>query len=285
MKTTALLACALLSAPGVSRASEVVLSLPWTRAPQGATLVPAAPGRAGAHIRVERAAGGTLPLLTIDRPPVSRSTWAVAGEVRYEDVEGRGYLEMWSAFPQGDRFFTRTLAPAGPMAEISGSSPWRPFLLPFASRPDAPAPSALEVGLVLPGKGKVEIGPLRLLQFEPGEDPFAVAGAWWSDRRAAWVGGLGGSLLGLVGALVGWLGGRGKAPRLVLSLTATLAAIGPILLAAGVYALAARQPYGVWYPLVLGGLLLLVGMGLGYRRLRERYRQLELRRMQALDAR
>lgn len=272
--------------PGTSRAEEVVARLPWTQAPDGALLVPPSADRATAFVRVEGNAARTWTLARIKQPAVTTAVWAVTGEVRFEDVAGQGYLEMWSFFPDGGRYFSRTLAQAGPMAALSGSSGWRPFCLPFFNRPDRPGPIALEINLVLPGRGRVDIAPLRLSQFAPGEDPLAVAsGAWWSNRQMAWIGAVGGSLVGLVGALIGWLGSRGQAAALVLPLAAGLAVVGGLILLAGVAALSLGQPYLVWYPLLLGGGILGVVMGANYFRLRGRYREVELRRIRSVDAR
>jgi hypothetical protein len=286
MKTLGALLFVLLLPAGLVRGEEVVQDLPWTRAPEGATLVAPCPGRAGACVRVERVAGGVLALARLDRPALRATVWALTGEVRYEDVQGQGYLEMWNLFPDGGRYFSRTLADRGPMGALSGSSGWRAFVLPFTSRPDLPAPVALEVNLVLPGRGAVEIGPLRLVQYSPGDDPLALAtGAWWSDRQAGLLGGIVGSGLGLLGGLIGWLASRGRGRGFVLAASAAIVALGALAAAAGVVALLRAQPYGVWYPLVLLGVLSLGVMGLGHRRLRARYDEVELRRLRALDVR
>jgi hypothetical protein len=172
------------------------------------------------------------------------------------------------------------------MAALSGSSEWRPFRLPSTNRPDGPAPVALEVNLVLPGKGTVDIGSMRLLQLTVGENPLGVAsGAWLTDRQAGWLGGVGGSLVGVLGALAGWLGGRGKAARFVLPLTATLAVVGSLLSLVGLTALLLKQPYAVWYTMLLGGTISGVVMGMAFVQFRARYREIELRRIQSLDAR
>src|SRR4029077_11255407 len=101
-------------------------------------------------------------LVTIDHPGVTAPGYAVLGEVRYQGVEGQGYLEMWSVFSNGQRFFTRTLATESALAALRGESTWRGFALPFSlSEADGP-PSHLEINLVLPAGGTVWLGPLRL---------------------------------------------------------------------------------------------------------------------------
>lgn len=107
---------------------------------------------------------------------------------------------------------------------------------------------------------------------------------WWTDNTAAWVGSIGGSAIGGCGALIGVLAGLGKGRRFVLPMMATLIVLGAAGAIAGVVALWCGQPYGVWYPLLLGGCLV-AGITAGvYPTTRQRYRELELRKIQAADS-
>jgi hypothetical protein len=192
---------------------------------------------------------------------------------------------MWSVFVDG-RYFSRTLDQQGPMGRLSGSSDWRQLVLPFFSRPDFPAPVALEVNLVLPAGGVVEIGPLRLVQYAAGEHPLAQAsGAWWTDRQGGLIGGAAGLVLGVLGSTVGWLVSKGRAPAFVLGASRLAAGLGVVALAGGVAAVASGQPYAVWFPLLLVGAIASCVMGPASRRFARRYQEIELRRLQSLDAR
>ncbi|HPC81842.1 MAG TPA: hypothetical protein P5234_00830 [Thermoanaerobaculaceae bacterium] len=289
MKTFAL---ALAVAAGTALAAdgeEVVARLGWegrSARPDGASVrvIGGQTGGEAAHLRVERAAPGLpVPLLAIEAPPVSTSVYAVRGRVRHEGVEGEGFLEMWSVFPDGSRFFSRTLASRGPLRSLTGTSGWRHFVLPFTTAVGQPAPSRLEINLVLPGRGVVELGPLELVTFGPGEDPLVVPGSWWTARQAGLVGGLLGLLLGSLGALTGVLASRRRAPRLAVATLVAIGIVGLAALAVGAVALAMRQPWEVFYPLLLGGgigtalALTLLG-GLRRRRTAE-----ELQRLRARD--
>ena len=92
-----------------------------------------------------------------------------------------------------------------------------------------------------------------------------------------------GSCFGLVGALIGVLGGVGRARRFVLLLLVGTIAGGALLALLGAAALWSSQPRHVWYPLlVVGGAAALVGLVVrpGVRR---RYAADELRRIEAMD--
>jgi hypothetical protein len=195
---------------------------------------------------------GTHPVLVLESPAVRGDAYAITGRVAYEGVEGDAYLEMWSQLPDGSRYFSRTLAASGPLAKLRGSSPERAFALPFQLTAGAPHPTRLEVNLVLPAAGRVTLRGLRL---ESGAGATAAPGAWWSDREAGWIGGAAGSAFGLLGALVGTLSSLGRGRRFVMAALAAMGTGGLVALAAGLVAVASGQPYAVWYPLVLLGVL------------------------------
>ncbi len=220
--------------------------------------------------------GGTFPLATVENPDVPSEGYAVIGEVRYEGVQGRAFLEMWSGFADGGRYFSRTLASEGPQGWLSGSSEWRGFELPFYLD-GAPAPERLEIGIVLPGAGTVEVGRLELVPLGSGR------GGWWSDRAGGFVGGIGGAVIGILGGLIGWLVARRKARAFTLGAMRFFVAFGVVLIGVGVAALATSQPYGVTYPIVLSGVILVVVFGALLPGARRAYADHELRRMRALD--
>jgi hypothetical protein len=194
----------------------------------------------------------TTQVWAVDSPPVAGDQYAITGTVAYEGVEGVAYLEMWSVFPDGSRYFSRTLDERGPLAKLSGSSPARPFALPFFLQPDSARPMRLEVNVVLPAGGRVRLDALR---FGSGAIALATPGAWWSDETAGWIGGVAGSAVGLLGAALGTLTSLGRGRRFVLAGLLALGVAGLVLLAAGLVALALGQPYAVWYPLLLMGVL------------------------------
>lgn len=216
----------------------------------------------------------TMTLLVLDNTGVSTCRYAVTGCVRCENVKGRSYLEMWSQFPDGGEYFSRTLADSGPMRSLEGTSNWRSFALPFSGEKRLGLPVRLVVNLVLVDTGMVYLGPLELVEYD---------NSWWSEQSGGWIGGIGGSVIGLLGALIGALAGLGKARRFVLFLTTILALLGVVSLILGSTAFLLEQPYAVYYPLLLGGLILTAVCGGNLPGLRRRYGEMELRKMSAMD--
>jgi len=107
----------------------------------------------------------TTTLLTLENPKVPSHLYRLVGKIKYEKVEGDAYLMMWSHFAKGGGpFFSKTLDSDG-KGQIAGSSDWDELTLPFYSKPDM-LPNKLVVKIVMSGKGKVWITPLKLEKIE-----------------------------------------------------------------------------------------------------------------------
>jgi hypothetical protein len=256
-----------------------------------------------AQLRIQNLQGEkkTFAVLTISEPCITATSYALTGKVRYENIEGTGYLEMWNHFPDGKMYFSRTLGDSGPMQSLSGSSDWRPFTLPFYINTPNLHPTQLEFNVVLPGRGTVYLGPIKLVQFDKGQLAGTIGGsgvnAWWTDRAAGWVGGIGGGVggivIGTVGAIIGILTWSGTGRRVCLWLLGIMFVFGLIVmtvgLGGGLAALAFSQPYAVWYPLlIIGaslGLLCTILPAALFSTIKRVYEQRELRKMRAMDTR
>ena len=233
-----------------------------------------------------------LQLLKIPKPPISKKLYAITGEVKYNGVRGDGYLEMWNFFPPlqsgmpEGQYFSRTLGVGGEMGKLSGTSDWRAFMLPFDSSGGSGSPTRLEINIFLPAQGTVFLGPVKLVEYTGSfaSTGIASSNAWWSDRAAGMVGGIGGGVLGCLGGLLGWLAWKGQARRFVVAASWVLIGLGVALGVGAVVALSEKQPYAVWFPLVLGGVLLLGIIPFRLRNFLKHYEDLELRRMTAIDA-
>ncbi|MBW2701851.1 MAG: alkaline phosphatase D family protein [Deltaproteobacteria bacterium] len=166
-------------------------------------------------------------LLVFDEPDIEQSVYALRGQVRCQGVVGKAYLEMWNHFDDGKRFFSRSLSEQGPLKVLTGDQDWRLFVLPFNNtRPESSAPTRLVVNLVMPGKGRVELRDLELVQFEDGEDPTQPPGAWLSGSQVGFLGAMLGALLGLMGGLIGIFAGRLHARGLLKGLLVALGLFG-----------------------------------------------------------
>ena len=234
----------------------------------------------GASVEVRGPA--TQQILVLDSPAVTGDHYALGGNVSYEGVAGDGYLEMWSVFADGSRYFSRTLGESGPMAKLRGSAPARAFTLPFFLTPDAPRPVRLELNVVLPGAGRVQVSGLQL---HSGAVATGTPGAWWSPETGGWIGGAAGSAVGVLGAVIGTLCSLGRGRRIVIAGLLALGITGLLVLATGAVALALGQPYEVWYPLLLLGALDPVLAFALLPTARRRYEGIELRQMRARDVR
>lgn len=110
---------------------------------------------------------------------------------------------------------------------------------------------------------------------------------WWTGQQGAWVGALGGSSVGLLGAILGPAMGvlvpKGKGRSIILPALLISVILGACIEGIGLFAVIQGQPYHVWYPLVLiGGIAFMVMLPLFFLA-RSRYRAAEINRMQAQD--
>jgi hypothetical protein len=161
--------------------------------------------------------------------------------------------------------------------DIQGTSNWKPqeFSIAVSRAPGEDFPTQLELELSLPGDGTVYLRPIKLLGF---------VGNWWSPPQAGLIGGIGGSVIGCFGALLGLLASKGKARNFVLTTMKIFIALGILLTIAGFVAVVSSQPYAVWYALLLPGVILTLVFSLTLPSIQRRYDELEIRRMTSVDA-
>ncbi len=114
-------------------------------------------------------------------------------------------------------------------------------------------------------------------------DPNVVP--WFDTRTAILYGAIGGSACGVLGGVVGTLAGRlapqGKGRGLILGLMYLGLVFGVANLALGVIAVTQHQPYAIWYPFVLLGVILTLVFGLLLPMVKRVYAQVELRKIEA----
>lgn len=107
---------------------------------------------------------------------------------------------------------------------------------------------------------------------------------WFDPNHFAWIPGtVLGVAGGVLGSLVGVLAPQGKCKGLVMGMICVVMGLGLALLIAGIVALVQKQPYGVWYGLLLPGLMVPILLGTMIPLVRRRYREAELRKASARD--
>lgn len=216
-------------------------------------------------------------LLKISNPSIIKNARFYNYEVKCENIEG-GDFNLQSRFPPR--------ASGGDVTNIRNDDPdklwrsinWRLHQLSFIPKGFEEWPTWLptqsEIWFHLSGRGTVYIRPIKLL---------GVVGSWWSPRQSGLIGGIGGSAIGCFGALIGLLASKGKARNFVLTSIKISIVVGILLMIAGLVALVCKQPYAVWYALLLPGVILTSVFSLNLSSLQRRYDELEIRRMTSVD--
>jgi hypothetical protein len=237
--------------------------------------------------------GGTVRVLELADPKITQSSWEISGKVKYANVQENGYIEMWSHFPDGSAYFTRTLDTSGPLGVLHGTSEWREFRLPFFSEAGK-APSKLVVNVVLPGGGTVWLGPATLKEAIARPAPAAgavkragggmFAAPWWGTRGGGVVGATVGLMCGVYGGVMGILASWARGRRLSIPVMVGGLVVCGLMVLTALVAWASGQPYGVWYPLLLSGMITGMLTGTLIPVLKRRLEEDELRQMTALDA-
>ncbi|MEM9480684.1 MAG: hypothetical protein AAGA58_13605 [Verrucomicrobiota bacterium] len=226
---------------------------------------------------VDKKTGSQEPvsLLVVENPEVERANYLVAGQVRFSDVAGSAYLEMWTVYDDDRRYFSRTLGDTGPMAKMSGNSDWRSFMLPFHGDAEQ-QPVQLEINAILPGGGSMEFRNVALYEAHQPRSP-----GWWDHRTGGIIGAVFGVSCGLLGTIGRVLGERGKARGFVCGLVIAGIVVGFLLLITGFVAVAKGQPREVTSTLFLMGGLLATLCGLYFPKIRKNYIEHELRQISA----
>jgi hypothetical protein len=188
-------------------------------------------------------------------------SYALAGEVNCRiPEESRGYLEATSLFagPQPP-LISRTLG-SDLQAPLNGQTTWRPFALPFVIQQMEAAPVKMELRLVLPAGGSVELRNLQLVDGW-GTHPRA----WFSMEANGRFGAALGTLIGLWGTLLGIARGiwRERSARAVLVTSILWVGGGALCLGGLGWACLAEQPWWIRQQLALCGVLLMV-LGAGF---------------------
>ena len=107
---------------------------------------------------------------------------------------------------------------------------------------------------------------------------------WFDPNLYGWIpGALYGCAAAVMAGFVVWLAPAGRARRAIVGGWVALWAAAVLLLAAGLLALAGGQPWGVWYSLLLPGVIGGLVVGATFFVILKKYREVERRRLAAKD--
>ena len=108
---------------------------------------------------------------------------------------------------------------------------------------------------------------------------------WWSAQQSGLIGGLAGAVFGILGGTVGALvgifapKGIGRKPLLIALTIILIKSVGVLI--TGIVAVLQHQPYHVYYPLLLIGLISTGIFASLYPVIRNRFRQADQRKLDA----
>jgi len=113
----------------------------------------------------------------------------------------------------------------------------------------------------------------------------ADAEPWFSEKVAIYFGSFGGAAIGvfggILGAAAGMLAPKGKGRSFILNSMLGLGCLGIVFAVVGVVAVVMGQPYAIYYPFLLLGLLLTTVMFAVRPAIRQRYAEAEQRKVEA----
>jgi predicted cobalt transporter CbtA len=109
---------------------------------------------------------------------------------------------------------------------------------------------------------------------------------WFDPRTAGIIGGIIGGCLGIAGGIIGgscWFCIRKGWKKFIYGMFGLVITISFALLITGLIALLYKQPYHVWYPFLLSGLLGTIIFSSLLPMIRRLFIEIEMRKMQAKD--
>jgi hypothetical protein len=236
-------------------------------------------------LKIENTNGESLEisLLTITNSSLLQKANSIEWEMKYDLHQStNSHVRFGMDWRTNEKFHPQVMGGdnitnnGGGFSFTDASRNWDKYHLQIMRAPydNLTRPDELECKLFLRISGIVYLRPIKLL---------GVASNWWSPQQIGLIGGIGGSVIGCFGALLGLLASKGKARNFVLATMKMFIALGILLTIAGFVAVVSSQPYAVWYALLLPGVILTLVFSLNLPSIQRRYDELEIRRMTSVD--
>jgi hypothetical protein len=105
-----------------------------------------------------RAEEQTIRLFEVENPAVEQCLLTYRAELKAENLQGRGYLEMWCRLPGRGEFFSK-----GYQQAVSGTVNWSRYEIPFYLKRDQ-RPDLIKLNVVVEGQGTVWLRNVELLK-------------------------------------------------------------------------------------------------------------------------
>ncbi len=129
--------------------------------------------RASGHLVLRSERAGTWPLGRIDGLELVGCRFALRCLVSHAELDAPAFFEVWWELADGESFFTRNLAEAGPMRSLRGTAGWREVRLPADLGDEGRTITACRLALHTGSGGLVRISDWQLLAYDPGENLLA----------------------------------------------------------------------------------------------------------------
>jgi hypothetical protein len=236
-------------------------------------------------IQLTNSAALEVSLLIITNPSIIKNAHQISFDMKYENVALTSgmtppdFSEFSRIFPPraigGDNITNQSYFTINGTLNPTWSN-WEPHQFTVKVPGQQIFPTQLELKFYLAGSGTFYLRPIKLLGT-------AESSNWWTPEQGGMIGGIAGSIIGCFGVLIGVLASKGNARKFVLALTKSFIVLGIFLLLAGAVAAATKQPYAVYYPLLLAGFILAIVFSVNLPSIQRRYDELEIRRMTSVD--
>jgi hypothetical protein len=176
---------------------------------------------------------------------------------------------LTSTFADGTSETSRANAAFGPAGGMTGTSPWRRFVLASGDAHHGETPARIEISVVLPKGGTVYLGTANLVEGMANHRRRPTS--WLEAPRVGTLAGALGGVVVFYGIAAGFLASRGRGKRLVIGLTVLVMALSGAALGCAVAGMVGNPSRDALYPLALVGALGIALCGVMLKLIKRKY--------------